>query len=225
MTPGIRAGLVSRGRIAAAAGILTLQDSTAGFPDRHQHCCQLSPGYGSAFEPTSCEAHQRFYYHRYVMAQINGPKINVLLDAEPILPGEEECAAALRFQSTRLLKVSRRTCQVEHQPEPASGRGTPAADGARSGATSSRTGGKPASAGESRRNRKNTRVTGRRKRRGLLPDPPTRPPQRFPTSGHTPQGCGRHAGLISAGGSCDGMRPSPLRCPGLCRCPDRSARP
>jgi hypothetical protein len=37
------------------------------------------------------------YYHRYVMAQINGPKINVLLDAEPILPGEEECAAALRL--------------------------------------------------------------------------------------------------------------------------------
>jgi len=37
------------------------------------------------------------YYHRYVMGQINGPKINVLLDAEPILPGEEECAAALRL--------------------------------------------------------------------------------------------------------------------------------
>ncbi len=37
------------------------------------------------------------YYHRYVMAQINGPKINVLLDAEPILPGEDECAAALRL--------------------------------------------------------------------------------------------------------------------------------
>ena len=37
------------------------------------------------------------YYHRYVMAQINGPKLNVLLDVEPILPGEEECAAALRL--------------------------------------------------------------------------------------------------------------------------------
>jgi Transposase DDE domain len=37
------------------------------------------------------------YYHRYVFAQINGPKINVLLDVEPILPGEEECAAALRL--------------------------------------------------------------------------------------------------------------------------------
>jgi hypothetical protein len=37
------------------------------------------------------------YYHRYVLGQINGPKINLLLDAEPILPGEEECAAALRL--------------------------------------------------------------------------------------------------------------------------------
>jgi len=37
------------------------------------------------------------YYHRYVLAQINGPKINLLLDAEPILPGEEECAAARRL--------------------------------------------------------------------------------------------------------------------------------
>jgi len=37
------------------------------------------------------------YYHRYVFAQINGPKINLLLDVEPIRPGEDECAAALRL--------------------------------------------------------------------------------------------------------------------------------
>jgi len=37
------------------------------------------------------------YYHRYVFAQINGPKINALLDVEPIRPGEEECASALRL--------------------------------------------------------------------------------------------------------------------------------
>ena len=36
-------------------------------------------------------------YHRYVFAQLNGPKLNVLLDLEPIRPGEEECAAALRL--------------------------------------------------------------------------------------------------------------------------------
>lgn len=37
------------------------------------------------------------YYHRYVFAQINGPKINTLLDLEPIRPGEEECGAARRL--------------------------------------------------------------------------------------------------------------------------------
>jgi hypothetical protein len=37
------------------------------------------------------------YYHRYVYAQINGPKINPLLDLEPILPGEAEAQAALRL--------------------------------------------------------------------------------------------------------------------------------
>ena len=37
------------------------------------------------------------YYHRYVFAQINGPTINLLLDLEPIKPGEAEAEAALRL--------------------------------------------------------------------------------------------------------------------------------
>ena len=37
------------------------------------------------------------YYHRFVLAQINGPKLNVVLDLEPIRPGEEEAQAALRL--------------------------------------------------------------------------------------------------------------------------------
>ncbi len=37
------------------------------------------------------------FYHRYVFAQINGPRINVLLDLEPIRPGEAEATAALRL--------------------------------------------------------------------------------------------------------------------------------
>jgi Transposase DDE domain len=37
------------------------------------------------------------YYHRYVFAQINGPKFNTLLDLEPIRPGEGEAEAALRL--------------------------------------------------------------------------------------------------------------------------------
>jgi len=37
------------------------------------------------------------YYHRYVFAQLNGPKLNVLLDLEPIRPGEGEAEAAVRL--------------------------------------------------------------------------------------------------------------------------------
>jgi DDE family transposase len=37
------------------------------------------------------------YYHRYVFAQIGGPKFNVLVDLEPIRPGEGEAEAALRL--------------------------------------------------------------------------------------------------------------------------------
>ena len=57
-------------------------------------CCQRQ------VEETDAQGHKlkvTEYYHRYVFAQINGPKINVLLDLEPIRPGEEECTAALRL--------------------------------------------------------------------------------------------------------------------------------
>lgn len=59
-----------------------------------ERCCQRQ------IEETGADGQKHKvteYYHRYVFAQINGPKINVLLDLEPILPGEDECAAALRL--------------------------------------------------------------------------------------------------------------------------------
>ena len=37
------------------------------------------------------------FYHRLVYAQLQGPKFSVVLDLEPLGPGEEECAAALRL--------------------------------------------------------------------------------------------------------------------------------
>jgi len=37
------------------------------------------------------------YYHRQVYAQIHGPELSVILDVEPIRPGEDEAAAALRM--------------------------------------------------------------------------------------------------------------------------------
>ena len=44
------------------------------------------------------------YYHKQVYAQLSGPRLSVILDVEPLRPGEEECAAALR-----LLRRLRRT--------------------------------------------------------------------------------------------------------------------
>ena len=37
------------------------------------------------------------YYHKQVYAPISGPELSVILDWEPMRPGEEECAAALRL--------------------------------------------------------------------------------------------------------------------------------
>jgi hypothetical protein len=57
-------------------------------------CCQRE------IEVVDARGHKQTvteYYHRYVFAQINGPKVNVLLDLEPIRPGEAEAEAALRL--------------------------------------------------------------------------------------------------------------------------------
>ena len=57
-------------------------------------CCQRE------IEETDAQGQKQTvieYYHRYVFAQLNGPKLNVLLDLEPIRPGEAEAQAALRL--------------------------------------------------------------------------------------------------------------------------------
>jgi len=57
-------------------------------------CCQRQ------IEETDAQGQKQTvveYYHRYVFAQINGPKFNTLLDLEAIRPGEGEAEAALRL--------------------------------------------------------------------------------------------------------------------------------
>src|SRR5258708_38499266 len=57
-------------------------------------CCQRQ------LQETDAEGRKQTvteYYHRYVFEEINGPKLNVLLDLEPIRPGEGEAEAALRL--------------------------------------------------------------------------------------------------------------------------------
>jgi len=43
------------------------------------------------------EVRKTQYYHKQVYAQLSGPNLSVILDMEPMRPGEEECAAALRL--------------------------------------------------------------------------------------------------------------------------------
>jgi hypothetical protein len=62
---------------------------------------------GSARHP---QAHEVIEYdHRHVFAQINGPKLKVVLDLEPIRPGEGGAAAALRLPG-RLRQVYSPCC-------------------------------------------------------------------------------------------------------------------
>lgn len=79
-------------------GLLFLSlDGTEPFRSRSRCCAQCCQRQIEVRERDGQIRQVTEYYHRYVFAQINGPKLNALLDIEPILPGEEECAAALRL--------------------------------------------------------------------------------------------------------------------------------
>jgi hypothetical protein len=79
-------------------GRLTVSlDANEQFCSDH-HCCGdclsrevvCKDGQGQEFKKTQ-------YYHKQVYAQLSGPRLSVILDVEPLRPGEEECAAALRL--------------------------------------------------------------------------------------------------------------------------------
>lgn len=72
-------------------------DANEQFRSRHrccQACCQrtiqIKDKDGQLREVTE-------YYHRQVYAQLHGPELSTILDLEPIRPGEDEAAAALRL--------------------------------------------------------------------------------------------------------------------------------
>jgi hypothetical protein len=66
----------------------------ASFSRTCPRCCQRQVEIRQA-DGKKCKVTQ--YYHRYVFAHISGPKFHLVLDVEPILPGEDECAGALRL--------------------------------------------------------------------------------------------------------------------------------
>jgi nitroreductase len=72
-------------------------DGNEQFKSRHRccpDCCQRQLEIKDASGQTQTV---REYYHRQVYAQIHGPEFSVILDVEPIRPGEDEAAAALRL--------------------------------------------------------------------------------------------------------------------------------
>lgn len=83
---------------AKIQGLLVVAlDANEQFKSRSRccaECCQrtvtLTDGKGNKQEVIE-------YYHRQVYAQLHGPDFSVILDLEPIRPGEEECQAALRL--------------------------------------------------------------------------------------------------------------------------------
>lgn len=83
---------------AKLGGLLVVAlDANEQFSSRHrccEACCQrtikLKHRAGALEEVTEC-------YHRQVYAQIHGPHFSVILDLEPIRPGEDEAQAALRL--------------------------------------------------------------------------------------------------------------------------------
>jgi len=79
-------------------GLLFLSlDANEHFASRSRCCSACCQRQVEVLGPDGQKQKVTEYYHRYVFAQINGPKINVPLDLEPIRPGEDECGAALRL--------------------------------------------------------------------------------------------------------------------------------
>jgi hypothetical protein len=66
----------------------------ASFSRTCPRCCQRQV---EVLGPAGKKVKVTQYYHRYVFAHLSGPRLNLVLDVEPILPGEDECAAALRL--------------------------------------------------------------------------------------------------------------------------------
>jgi hypothetical protein len=77
--------------------LLVSLDANEHFQSRSRCCPNCCQRQIEETDPTGQKRTVTEYYHRYVLAQINGPKINALLDLEAIRPGEEECGAALRL--------------------------------------------------------------------------------------------------------------------------------
>ena len=79
-------------------GLLAVSlDANEQFCSDHRCCEGCLVREVTCKDETGQEVKKTQYYHKQVYAQLSGPKLSVILDFEPMRPGEEECAAALRL--------------------------------------------------------------------------------------------------------------------------------
>lgn len=79
-------------------GLLVVSlDANEQFSSRSRCCAQCSQRKVEILNAQGEKEEVIEYYHRQVYAHIQGPKFSVILDLEPIRPGEEEAGAALRL--------------------------------------------------------------------------------------------------------------------------------
>lgn len=72
-------------------------DANEQFNSRHRCCPECSQRRIQVQNANGEETTVLEYYHRQVYAHLQGPDCSLILDLEPIGPGEEECRAALRL--------------------------------------------------------------------------------------------------------------------------------
>ncbi len=79
-------------------GLLVISlDANEQFCSDHRCCGDCLSREVTCKEAQGREVKKTQYYHKQVYAQLSGPHLSVILDFEPMRPGEEECAAALRL--------------------------------------------------------------------------------------------------------------------------------
>jgi hypothetical protein len=77
-------------------GVVSI-DANEQFSSRHRCCDACCRRTVKVRNGAGQEVEIDEFYHRMVYAQIQGPQFGVVLDVEPIRPGEDEAAAALRL--------------------------------------------------------------------------------------------------------------------------------
>ena len=79
-------------------GLLAVSlDANEQFCSDHRSCADCLSREVTCKNAAGQEMKKIQYYHKQVYAQLSGPELSVILDFEPMRPGEEECAAALRL--------------------------------------------------------------------------------------------------------------------------------